>query len=78
MLICRIEDNGVGRDKAKAIKQRQNKEHESFSGKATGKRLEILSHVFDGEFGYTYEDLFENGMPAGTIVTLSIPIKRKF
>ena len=77
-LICRIEDNGVGREKAKAIKQRQNKEHESFSGKATGKRLEILSNVFEGEFGYSYEDLYENHAPAGTRVTITIPIKHKF
>lgn len=77
-LICRIEDNGVGREKAKAIKQRQNKEHESFSGKATGKRLEILSNVFEGEFGYSYEDLYQDEAPAGTRVTLTIPIKHKF
>ncbi len=78
MLICRIEDNGIGREKARAIKQRQNTKHESFSGKAIGKRLEILSDVFEGDFGYVYEDLFAGTEAIGTRVVLTIPIRRKF
>ena len=78
MLICKIEDNGIGREKSKVIKQRQNKAHESFSGKAIGKRLEILSDVFEGDFGYAYEDLYDKNEAIGTRVILTIPIKRKF
>ncbi|MDX2172958.1 MAG: histidine kinase [Bacteroidota bacterium] len=78
MLICTIQDNGIGREKAKAIKLRQNSEHESFSGKAIHKRFEILSNVFDGNFGYVYQDLYQNDEAVGTKVTLSIPIKHKF
>ncbi len=78
MLVCTIEDNGIGREKAKAIKLRQRSEHESFSGKAIHKRFEILSNVFEGNFGYIYEDLYENNEAIGTKVILSMPIKRKF
>jgi len=78
LLICVVEDNGIGREKAKAIKLRQRSEHESFSGKAIQKRFEILSNVFDGNFGYVYEDVCENNEVIGTRVTLSIPIKHKF
>lgn len=77
-LICIIEDNGVGREKSKAIKLRQRSEHESFSGKAIHKRFEILSNVFGGNFGYTYEDLYANNEAVGTKVILTIPIKHKF
>ena len=77
-LICTVEDNGIGREKAKAIKLRQRSEHESFSGKAIHKRFEILSNVFEGNFGYKYEDLYENNESTGTKVILSIPIKHKF
>lgn len=77
-LVCVIEDNGVGREKAKAIKIRQRSEHESFSGKAIQKRFEILSNVMNSKFGYEYEDLVEDGLPIGTRVTLTIPVKHKY
>lgn len=77
-LICIIEDNGIGREKAKSIKKRQRSEHESFSGKAIRKRFEILSKIFEGEFGFQYEDLYKNGEARGTKVVLTIPVKHKF
>jgi len=77
-LICTIEDNGIGRERARAIQLRQKKEHESFSGNAIRNRFEILNNVFKGEFGYTYEDLYQNGEPSGTKVILSIPVKHEF
>lgn len=77
-LVCTIEDNGIGRERSKAIKLRQRSEHESFSGKAIRKRFDILSNVFKGDFGYTYEDLYKNNEAVGTKVILVIPVKRKF
>lgn len=77
-LVCTITDNGIGREQAKIIRQRQRAEHESFSGTAIHKRFEILSKVFNGKFGYRYEDLYHGDMPAGTRVTLHIPVKNKF
>lgn len=77
-LKCIIEDNGVGRARAKEIKTRQRSEHESFSGNAIKKRFSILSYRFKEELGFKYEDLMENGLPSGTRVTLSIPVKHKF
>lgn len=77
-LICVIEDNGIGREAARQIRQRQRADHESFSSEAIRKRFEILSEVFHGEFGYTYEDLYEHGDPQGTRVILHIPIQQKF
>ncbi len=77
-LQCIIEDNGVGRAKAKEIKIRQRSEHESFSGHAIKKRFSILSSRFKEELGFKYEDLTENGLASGTRVTLSIPVKHKY
>lgn len=78
VLICVIEDNGIGREAARAIRQRQRADHESFSGKAILRRFEILGSVFGGQFGYSYEDLSNNGVPSGTRVTLRIPVKNQF
>lgn len=78
ILTCTIEDNGVGREKAKEIKLRQRSEHESFSSQAIRKRFSILSQHYKGRLGFEYEDLFQNNQPSGTRVTLSIPVKRRF
>lgn len=78
VLTCTIEDNGVGREKSKAIKQRQRADHESFAGKAIDKRFEILSNVFGGDFGIVYEDLYDNNGASGTRVILRMPVKHRF
>ncbi|HLP13330.1 MAG TPA: histidine kinase [Flavobacteriales bacterium] len=78
VLVCTIEDNGVGREKARAIKDRQKNEHESFSSAAIHKRFEILNNVLEGQFGFAYEDLVDKNGPSGTRVTLKIPVRRKF
>lgn len=78
VLKCTIEDNGVGREKAKEIKLRQRADHESFSSQAIKKRFLILSDHFNGELGFKYEDLYHNNEATGTRVTLFIPFKHKF
>ena len=78
VLVCIIEDNGIGREAAGKIRQRQRSDHESFSGTAIRRRFEILSSAFGGAFGYEYEDLSEDGNATGTRVTLRIPVKQQF
>lgn len=77
-LVCTIEDNGVGRERANLIKNRQRSGYESFSSKAISKRFEILQKIFKGNFGFQYIDLFENQKPVGTRVILTIPVKYKY
>jgi len=77
-LICTIEDNGIGREQANKIKMRQRSNHESFSSKAIHQRFSILSKVFNKNLGYTFSDIIVANVPAGTRVTLVIPIKSKF
>ncbi len=78
VLLCKIEDNGVGRNKAKEIRERQRADHESFSGKAIQKRFEILSNHYNGKLGFEYVDKIENGESTGTIVYLKIPYFQNF
>ncbi|MDO9000436.1 histidine kinase [Sediminibacterium sp.] len=77
-LKCVIEDNGIGREKAKEIKARQKRSHESFSSEAIKNRFEILKHSFGGNLNYYYDDLKENGLVVGTRVTINLPFKRRF
>ena len=75
-LTCIIEDNGVGRAKARAIKARQSGAHKSFSLNAIKQRFEILSDYYEGDLGYEYED-FEPSetQKVTTRVLLKIPIQ---
>ncbi|MFM2017645.1 MAG: hypothetical protein RL007_1301 [Bacteroidota bacterium] len=77
-LKCTIEDNGIGREQSKLIRERQRGDHESFSGRAIEKRFEILNQLYGTQCGYSYEDLESNGEPAGTRVTIILPVKHKF
>lgn len=77
-LICIIEDNGVGREQSKIIKNRRGVNHASFSGDAIQKRFEILNKSFEFKYGFKYEDLTENNQVTGTRVTIIIPFKPLF
>lgn len=76
-LMVIIEDNGIGREKARQIQHRQN--HESFATKGIKKRFQILKAKYKEDIGFTYDDLFDQkGNAIGTRVTLNIPIKHNY
>jgi sensor histidine kinase YesM len=77
-LICTVTDNGIGRSKSKAIKERQNTNHKSFSTQAIEKRFKILSETYKGQFGFKYEDVFDGEELVATQIKLHIPFKRVF
>lgn len=65
-----IEDNGIGR---KAAAERRVKAHPSHGLSITADRLRTLSQVLGAEAHFQIDDLAENGVPAGTRVTLLLP-----
>ncbi|MGV6861032.1 MAG: sensor histidine kinase [Putridiphycobacter sp.] len=73
-LICTIIDNGVGRKAANEIKKRQNKSHKSYAIESLKERFEYLRQKMNFEnIGFTYHDLYEKDLPAGTKVVVIIP-----
>ena len=77
-LHCTVKDNGVGRKKAQEIKQRQQKNYQSFSVDATKKRFEIMVNHYQNDFNITYTDLMNDEKPAGTQVFISMPFKQNY
>jgi hypothetical protein len=74
LLECVIDDNGVGRQKAKL--RSQNDVHHSVGLSITGRRIEILNQDNKETIGVTIEDkISEKGEPAGTRVIVLIPVK---
>ena len=82
LLICKIEDNGIGRAKAQKIEQGKVSRHKSLGIKVTEERISGLFALLDYKMEVITEDLFEIKQPtgeipqpAGTRVTISIPVK---
>ena len=73
-LIITVIDNGVGRKKAAAIKEKQIRRHTSFATEATNKRLALLNYNKKDKIELFVEDLDINAKDVGTKVTLIIPI----
>ena len=81
LLVCKIEDNGIGRAKAQEIEQGKVSRHKSLGIKVTEERISGLFALLDYNMEVVVEDLFtkqspgEMQQPAGTRVTISIPVK---
>jgi ligand-binding sensor domain-containing protein/two-component sensor histidine kinase len=74
VLLCVIEDNGIGREKAAAQRQPDN-EHHSRGLQITQDRLALYNRRFDLDATFDMEDLYdEDGLPCGTRVNVWFPL----
>lgn len=75
MLQCIIEDNGVGREKAKELKSKSATSRKSFGMQLTQSRLALLNRHAELNASISIIDLEDiNKQPAGTKVILLIPV----
>jgi ligand-binding sensor domain-containing protein len=84
LLVCKIEDNGIGRARAQQIEEGKISRHKSLGIKVTEERISGLFALLDYKMEVVTEDLFETKQaleetpqPAGTRVTISIPVKEE-
>jgi len=75
-LICRITDNGIGRESAREMRQLSGrKDHRSLGMKITSDRLELINNLQGSHLSMTITDLkHEDGSAAGTQVDIFIPV----
>lgn len=72
-----IEDNGIGRDKAKELKSKDHGGYKSYGLEITKERLEAMNKIGSGNAGFEMEDLRdENGYALGTRIILTINTKQ--
>ena len=78
-LICKINDNGIGRKAAEKKKTRYKKSHKSFATKIMKERINIFNYYNKYRLEFSIEDLEDDkGDAIGTSVTLKIPFDFKF
>ncbi|MGB5980676.1 MAG: histidine kinase [Nonlabens sp.] len=72
-IICTIEDNGIGRKRAKELQAKKIKHHKSFATKATGDRISLLNYVLEKEASVSITDKYDGDNATGTLVCIKIP-----
>ncbi|GGW58695.1 tetratricopeptide repeat protein [Winogradskyella epiphytica] len=70
-----IIDNGIGRAASKEINDRKRLKSKSVGIDITKARLANFSESFSNSYTLDIDDLYENGQPCGTKVTIQIPTK---
>jgi len=78
LLVCEIEDNGIGRKQSELIKRQSlSTNHQSLGTQVTSERFEALTSI-NKEAGFTIIDLNdETGKACGTKVIVKIPFEEE-
>lgn len=70
-----ITDNGIGREKAAALKSKESNRHKSFGINMTNERLQVINQLYAMQAKVTITDLYDtHHAPAGTRVVIIIPV----
>ena len=73
-LLCRIEDNGIGREAAEVYKKGRSQVHRSLGTAINRERLELMHQKINKTVKQEITDLYHpDGSPAGTRVEFTIP-----
>lgn len=76
VLVCEIEDNGVGIETSRKLKENSVKIHKSMALEISKKRLETLEELIKKKIHLTIEEIkTETNGSEGTKVTLELPLK---
>lgn len=70
-----VEDNGIGREKAKEFKSKQVLKNKSYGMKITEDRISIFNTLYNQQASHKVEDLRTGSESSGTRVTITIPYR---
>lgn len=74
-LICTIEDNGIGRARARELKSRQHIEYQSKGMMLTSERMEAMNKMLEEKLRVEIEDLLDKyQQPSGTKIIIHFPL----
>jgi len=73
ILTCTVTDNGIGREQSE--QRNKSKSYKSVSSSIIKERIQALSIIYNIQLHYATSDLYsEDGKPAGTLVSIQMPI----
>ncbi len=68
-----IEDNGIGRDRSKALKTKNQKQYKSTGLHNVSRRIELINQVYQKNYQLSISDLDSQASDVGTSVELLVP-----
>jgi LytS/YehU family sensor histidine kinase len=71
-LICKIEDNGIGRRTTQS--QKKDSQHHSMGTQIIDERLQLFRDSYNWDITVTIIDKYDGETPTGTLVVVRIPI----
>ncbi len=75
VIICTIEDNGIGREKAMEIKRHKEENHNSLGTTITESRINLVNSLYGQHMKVIYTDLKDDqGKATGTKVQITVPV----
>ncbi len=73
-LIVIVKDNGIGREKSKALKTKNQKKYKSTGLENVSKRIGLINEIYNKNYKINVSDLYPDNEETGTIVEISIPV----
>jgi ligand-binding sensor domain-containing protein len=75
LLLVEVEDNGIGRDKAKELKSKEVIKKKSYGMQISKDRISLINELYQMNATVQVEDLTNGREVSGTKVTIQIPVK---
>lgn len=73
-----VEDNGIGRQRAKELRSKDAVTHKSYGMSITSQRIQALNHLRESIASVRIEDITgDAGQPSGTRVLITIPYEKQ-
>ena len=75
LLLISITDDGIGRKESTLINSNKQQYHKSMGTAVTGERLALINEKYHSQANVSITDVYKNNQPAGTQVTIKLPLE---
>jgi histidine kinase/histidine kinase/DNA gyrase B/HSP90-like ATPase len=73
-LVISVQDNGIGREKSKLLKTKNQKKYKSTGLENVSKRIALINEIYNKNYEIKVSDFDSNSEDVGTVVEIQIPI----
>ncbi|MFT7606743.1 MAG: two-component system LytT family sensor kinase, partial [Saprospiraceae bacterium] len=74
-LIIRVKDNGIGREKSRELKTKNQMKYKSTGLENVSKRIALINEIYNKNYEINVSDLDDNAEDKGTVVEIKIPVE---